>query len=38
MARFACPLTERLGVPVVDGVVAATVLAEALVALRHVNG
>jgi allantoin racemase len=38
MARFAGPLTERLGVPVVDGVVAATVLAEALMALRHVNG
>jgi allantoin racemase len=38
MARFAGPLTERLGVPVVDGVVAATVLAEALVAMRHVNG
>jgi allantoin racemase len=34
MARFAGPLAERLGVPVVDGVVAATVLAEALVSLR----
>jgi allantoin racemase len=30
MARFAEPLTRRLGVPVVDGVVAATRLAEAL--------
>lgn len=37
MARFAGPLTARLGVPVVDGVVAATVLAEALVALRQLN-
>jgi allantoin racemase len=37
MARFAGPLAERLGVPVVDGVVAATVLAEALVTLRDVN-
>ncbi|KWX67851.1 aspartate/glutamate racemase family protein [Mycobacterium sp. NAZ190054] len=34
MAPFAPALTERLGVPVVDGVVAATVLAEALTALR----
>jgi allantoin racemase len=33
MARFAEPLRQRLGVPVIDGVVAATVLAEALVAL-----
>ncbi|TPG34335.1 aspartate/glutamate racemase family protein [Mycolicibacterium hodleri] len=38
MAKFAAPLTERLGVPVVDGVVAATLLAEALVTLRNVNG
>jgi allantoin racemase len=30
MARFAGPLSRRLGVPVIDGVVAATVLAEAL--------
>lgn len=30
MAPFAAPLTRRLGVPVIDGVVAATVLAEAL--------
>lgn len=33
MAKFAVPLTERLGVPVIDGVVAATVLAESLVRL-----
>jgi allantoin racemase len=33
MARFAEPLAIRLGVPVIDGVVAATLLAEALVAL-----
>jgi allantoin racemase len=38
MAAFAAPLTERLGVPVVDGVVAATLLAEALVTMRRVNG
>jgi len=31
MAPFATPLSRRLGVPVIDGVVAATVLAEALV-------
>jgi allantoin racemase len=37
MAKFAGPLTRRLGVPVVDGVVAATVLAEALVTMRQVN-
>ena len=37
MAKFARPLTERLGVPVVDGVVAATVLAEALVTLRSLK-
>ena len=37
MARFAGPLSDRLGVPVVDGVVAATVLAEALVAMRRVK-
>lgn len=30
MARFAAPLSQRLGVPVVDGVSAATRLAEAL--------
>ncbi|PRC42328.1 Asp/Glu racemase [Mycobacterium sp. ITM-2017-0098] len=30
MAPFAAELTRRLGVPVIDGVVAATVLAEAL--------
>ena len=34
MAKFAGPLTQRLGVPVIDGVVAATVLAEALVETR----
>lgn len=33
MAPFAAPLTKRLGVPVIDGVVAATVLAEALAGL-----
>lgn len=33
MARFAHPLRERLGVPVIDGVEAATRLAEALVPL-----
>jgi allantoin racemase len=38
MARFAGPLAERLGVPVVDGVVAATVLAEALVTMGGING
>ena len=37
MAKFAGPLTRRLGVPVVDGVVAATLLAEALVGLNQVN-
>lgn len=37
MARFAAPLTRRLGVPVFDGVVAATVLAEALVGLNRLN-
>jgi allantoin racemase len=34
MARFAVPLGERLGVPVIDGVVAGVLLAEALVRLR----
>jgi allantoin racemase len=38
MAKFAGPLAKRLGVPVIDGVVAATLLAEALVAMREVNG
>lgn len=33
MARYAAPLRHRLGVPVIDGVVAATVLAEALIRL-----
>jgi allantoin racemase len=33
MARFAEPLRRRLGVPVVDGVAAATLLAEALTPL-----
>jgi allantoin racemase len=37
MARFAAPLTRRLGVPVLDGVVAATVLAEALVGLNRLS-
>ena len=37
MAKFAGPLTRRLGVPVIDGVVAATVLAEALVRLDRVS-
>jgi allantoin racemase len=37
MARFAIPLTRRLGVPVIDGVVAATVLAEALVELNRLS-
>jgi allantoin racemase len=37
MAKFAGPLTRRLGVPVVDGVVAATLLAEALVRLNRVS-
>ena len=38
MARFAEPLAVRLGVPVIDGVVAATLLAEALTALPAVSG
>ena len=38
MAKFATPLTKRLGVPVVDGVVAATLLAEALVAMGQITG
>jgi allantoin racemase len=33
MARFAEPLRRRLGVPVIDGVAAATLLAEAIVPL-----
>lgn len=33
MARFAAPLGRHFGVPIIDGVVAATVLAEALIAL-----
>ena len=37
MAKFAGPLTQRLGVPVIDGVVAATLLAEALVRLNGVG-
>lgn len=37
MAQFARPLEERLGVPVFDGVVAATLLAEALVGMRQLN-
>jgi allantoin racemase len=35
MARFAESLRQRLGVPVIDGVVAATLLAEALAPLRN---
>jgi allantoin racemase len=35
MARFAAPLHRRLGVPVIDGVAAATVLAESLVRLNR---
>jgi allantoin racemase len=38
MARFAEPLSTELNVPVIDGVVAATLLAEALTALPHVTG
>lgn len=37
MARYAAPLTRRLGVPVIDGVIAATLLAEALVRLNRVS-
>jgi allantoin racemase len=37
MAKFAGPLSRRLGVPVIDGVVAATLLAEALVRLNRVS-
>jgi allantoin racemase len=37
MAKFAGSLTRRLGVPVIDGVVAATLLAEALVRLNRVS-
>ncbi len=37
MAKFAAPLSRRLGVPVFDGVVAATLLAEALVGLDQLN-
>ena len=37
MAKFAGPLTRRLGVPVVDGVVAATLLAESLVRLDQIT-
>jgi allantoin racemase len=37
MAPFAAPLTKRLGVPVVDGVMAATLLAEALGRMRRIN-
>jgi allantoin racemase len=37
MAKFAAPLTRRLGVPVVDGVVAATLLAETLVRLGRLT-
>jgi allantoin racemase len=37
MAKFAVPLTRRLGVRVIDGVVAATLLAEALVKLNGLS-
>jgi allantoin racemase len=37
MARFAEPLSIELGVPVIDGVVAATLLAEALTRLPHLT-
>jgi allantoin racemase len=37
MAKFAVPLTQRLRVPVIDGVVAATLLAEALVKLNGLS-
>jgi allantoin racemase len=37
MAKFAAPLTRRLGVPVIDGVVAATMLAETIVKLSRVS-
>jgi allantoin racemase len=37
MAKFAGPLTRRLGVPVIDGVVAATLLGESLVRLDQLN-
>jgi allantoin racemase len=37
MAKHAGPLTRRLGVPVIDGVVAATLLAESLVRLNHLT-
>jgi allantoin racemase len=38
MAKYAAPLTRRLGVPVIDGVVAATLLAESLVRLNRLTG
>ena len=37
MVRFAEPLSKELGVSVIDGVVAATVLAEALNRLAHLR-
>lgn len=37
MAKYASPLTRRLGIPVIDGVVAATLLAESLVRLERVT-
>jgi len=37
MAKLAGPLTNRLGVPVIDGVVAATLLAESLVRLDRLT-
>jgi allantoin racemase len=38
MARFAEPLSVELGVPEIDGVVAATVLAQALVGVPGLTG
>jgi allantoin racemase len=38
MAKHAGSLAQRLGVPVIDGVVAATVLAESLVRLNRLTG
>jgi len=37
MVRFADPLSKEHGVSVIDGVVAATVLAEALTRLAHLR-
>ena len=37
MVRFAEPLSKELGVSVIDGVVAATVLAEAHTRVAHLK-